>query len=275
MSDSNLSNSHFEKKQNLSTFAQNQTPLSLIRKAYKSLFADENELSKYVRSISGVAPSKIKLYQKVFRHRSAYPNAKENNERLEFLGDSVLDMLVAEFLLKKYPYREEGFLTEMRSKIVNRASLNAVGKKLGLSDRLEYAKRNLDEAPKDLDGNTLEALLGAIYIDAGLDAVRRFVHKRLLQNMIDVEMLEATHIDFKSRIFHYIQRHSLKVDFVISSEQSKNRRAYFVVDLMIDGKLVAQGEGLSNKGAEQAASMKALTILTKHGIDATSVFSEE
>src|SRR5690554_4720132 len=105
--------------------------LSIIRKAYKSFFANETELSKYVRSITGVAPSNIKLYQNVFRHRSAYPSAKENNERLEYLGDSVLDTLVAEFLLKKYPYREEGFLTQMRSKIVNRASLNTVGQRLG------------------------------------------------------------------------------------------------------------------------------------------------
>lgn len=249
--------------------------LSIIRKAYKSFFASETELSKYVRSITGIAPSNIGLFQKVFRHRSAYPSAKENNERLEYLGDSVLDTLVAEFLLKKYPYREEGFLTQMRSKIVNRASLNTVGQRLGLLDRLEYNKRNLSETPKDLEGNTLEALVGAIYMDAGLDAARRFVHKRILQNIIDVNALEAMHLDFKSKIFHYIQRHSLKVEFATVSENFSNKRAYFVVDLMIDDKVVAQGEGHNKKMAEQAASMKALSILATNGFDKLPTLSEE
>jgi len=218
-------------------------------------------LSKYIRSITGVTPSKLKLYKQVFRHRSAYTSAKENNERLELLGDSVLDLLVAEFLFKKYPFKEEGFMTEMRSKIVNRGSLNAVGQKLGLTDKLEINRRGLNDTPKDLAGNTFEALIGALYLDAGLDTTRKFVHKRVLQNLVDVDNLEITETDHKSKVFHYIQRHNKKLEFVINAEQQRNRRSYFVIDLLIDGELIATGEGFSKKIAEQAAAMKALSLL--------------
>ncbi|HEY0261547.1 MAG TPA: ribonuclease III [Chitinophagales bacterium] len=235
--------------------------MSLIRKAYNSFFSDEKDLSSYIRSITGTTPTKPKLFRQVFRHRSAYASAKENNERLELLGDSVLDLLVAEFLFKKYPYKEEGFITEMRSKIVNRASLNMVGKKLGLLERLETNRRSIHETPKDLAGNAFEALIGAIYLDAGLDAARKFVHKRVLQNIIDVDTLEVTMIDFKSRVFHYTQRHNVEVVYDTKAEELRGRRAYFSVRLVIDGKEISTGEGYSKKGAEQIASMKALQIL--------------
>jgi ribonuclease-3 len=235
--------------------------LSIIRKAYNSIFSDDKELSKYVRAITGITPSKIKIYKQVFRHRSAYVSAKENNERLELLGDSVLDLLVAEFLFKKYPFREEGFMTEMRAKIVNRASLNVVGQKLGLTEKLEVNRKGLGDAPKDLAGNTFEALVGAIYLDAGLDAARRFVHKRVLQNLVDIDNLEATETDHKSKVFHYSQRNGKKLEFVVNSEEQRNRRSYFVIDLTIDGQVITSGEGYSKKNAEQAAAMKALALL--------------
>lgn len=242
-------------------FRKKSDLLSLISKAYNSFFSNEKDLSSYIRSITGITPSKTKLFRQVFRHRSAYASAKENNERLELLGDSVLDLLVAEFLFKKYPYKEEGFITEMRSKIVNRASLNAVGKKLGLLERLETNRRSIHETPKDLAGNAFEALIGAIYIDAGLDATRKFVHKRVLQNIIDVDTLEVTMIDFKSRVFHYTQRHNVEVVYDTKAEDLRGRRAYFSVRLIINGNVISTGEGYSKKTAEQLASMKALQIL--------------
>lgn len=240
--------------------------MSIIRKAYNSLFSDDKELSKYIRSITGVTPTKPKIYKQVFRHRSAFISAKENNERLELLGDSVLDLLVAEFLFKKYPFREEGFMTEMRAKIVNRASLNVVGQKLGLIEKLEVNRKGLGDAPKDLAGNTFEALVGAIYLDAGLDAARRFVHKRVLQNLVDIDNLEATETDHKSKVFHYSQRNGKKLEFVVSAEELRNRRSYFVIDLTIDGQVIASGEGYSKKNAEQAAAMKALAIFKNEEI---------
>jgi ribonuclease-3 len=236
-------------------------PLSLIQKAYNSLFSDSKELSKYIKSITGISPSKIKLYKQVFKHRSSFGDSKDNNERLELLGDSVLDLVVVEYLFKKYPYKEEGFITEMKSKIVNRSSLNAVGQKLGLVDKLSWNKKSSGDTPKDIAGNTFEALIGAIYLDVGLDSAKKFIFKRVLQSLIDVDVLEATETDYKSKIFHYIQKNGKKLEFLTASEQSKNKRTYFVIHLMIDNELVAIGEGFSKKNAEQVAAMKALSMV--------------
>lgn len=235
--------------------------MSLLRKVYNSIFSSDKELIAYVRSVTGVTPNKIKLYQQVFNHRSLYGDARDNNERLELLGDSVLDMLVAEFLYKKYPYKEEGFITELRAKIVNRKSLNETAQKLGLLDKINLNKKVMTGMPKDIGGNTFEALIGALYLDAGFDPVKKFVFKRVLQDLIDVDDLEITDVDFKSKMYHYIQREGKTIEFKAIEEQNHNRRSYFIVMLEIDGKPIAKGEGYSKKVAEQNAAMNALKEL--------------
>lgn len=235
--------------------------MSFIRKAYNSYVSSDKAFAQFIKSVSGVTPVNIALYIQAFSHRSSFQNAKENNERLELLGDSVIDLLVAEYLFKKYPYREEGFITEMRSKIVNRSSLNAVGVRLGLTEKVNWNKKYATTTPKDIAGNTFEALVGALYLDAGLDAARSFMFKRVLKNMIDVDELEATDIDHKSKLFHYAQRLGKKLTFEIASETVKNRRSYFVISLQLDGEEIATGEGFSKKTAEQAAAYKASLLL--------------
>jgi len=112
-----------------------------------------------------------------------------------------------------------------------------------------------------LGGNTFEALVGAVYLDAGFDKTKRFIQKRVLQGLIDVDLLEQTDSDYKSKIFHYIQKEGKSIDFKVGEEKTKNRRAYFVINLEINGKLIASGEGFSKKTAEQNAAMNALKIL--------------
>ena len=231
--------------------------MSFLQRAYNTVFSSDKELVNYIRTITGYTPDKVKLYKQVFTHRSLYGDAKENNERLELLGDSVLDMLVAEYLYKKYPYREEGFITELRSKIVNRKSLNEIGTKLGLIEKIKLNKKAMNSVPKDVAGNTLEALIGAMYLDAGFKDTRRFVFKRILSDLIDVESLEATDVDFKSKMYHYVQRSGKNLEFKVVEEQNRNRRSYFVIDLEIDGQVIARGEGFSKKVAEQNAAMNA------------------
>lgn len=235
--------------------------MSLFQKAFNTIFSSEKELVSYIRSITGSTPVKVKLYKQVFSHRSLFGDAKENNERLELLGDSVLDMLVAEYLYKKYPYKEEGFITELRSKIVNRKSLNEIGERLGLVDKIQLNKKIMTGMPKDIGGNTFEALIGAMYLDAGFDRTKKFVFKRVLQDLIDVENLEVTDVDFKSKMYHYIQREGKTIEFKVIEEQNRNRRSYFVIHLEINGALVAKGEGYSKKVAEQNAAMNALKEL--------------
>ncbi|MCS6934124.1 MAG: ribonuclease III [Chitinophagales bacterium] len=233
----------------------------MIRKVYNRLFSSKKELASFIESVTGIVPSQLKLYEVVFQHRSLFADPKENNERLELLGDSVLDAIICDYLYKKYPYKEEGFITELRSRIVNRATLNEIGERLGLLEKLKYNRKGMSDSAKDLAGNTFEALVGAVYLDAGFDKTARFIKKRILQNMLDVDALQETNTDYKSRIYHYVQREGKSIRFRVAQEKQKNKKAYFVIHLEIDGRLVAQGEGYSKKAAEQAAAMKALVSL--------------
>ncbi len=237
----------------------------MIRKLYNQLLSSDKEIASYVKGITGIMPSNLSLYKQVFRHRSKYNEPKENNERLELLGDAILDAIVCEFLYRKYPYKEEGFITELRSKIVNRKSLNEVGEKLGLVEKLKFNRKGMTDISRDLGGNTFEALVGAVYLDAGFDKTKKFIQKRVLQGLIDVDMLQATNSDYKSQIFHYVQKQGKTIEFKVGEEKAKNRRAYFVINLEINGKFIATGEGYSKKTAEQNAAMNAIKIL---GIEA-------
>ena len=145
----------------------------MLKRLYNQIFSSDKELNTYIKGITGILPSNSKLYKKVFQHRSKFGESKENNERLELLGDAILDAIVCEFLFKKYPYKEEGFITELRSRIVNRKSLNEVGEKLGLVEKLKFNRKGMTEVSRDLGGNTFEALVGAVYLDTGFEKTRR------------------------------------------------------------------------------------------------------
>ncbi len=233
----------------------------MIKKLYNRIFSNDKELAAYTKSITGISPSNLKIYKQVFQHRSKFNEPVDNNERLELLGDAILDAVVCAYLYKKYPYKEEGFITEMRSRIVNRKSLNEVGVKLGLVEKLQLNRRSMTDVSKDLGGNTFEALVGAVYLDAGFDKTSRFVQKRVLQNLIDVDVLEETNTDYKSQIFHYIQREGKSIEFKVVEQKQRNRRVYFVIEMEIDGKVISRGEGFSKKVAEQNAAMNGLKVL--------------
>lgn len=233
----------------------------MLKKLYNQLFSSDKELIAYIKSITGIAPANPALYKKVFQHRSKFGETRENNERLELLGDAILDAIVCEFLFKKYPYKEEGFITELRSRIVNRKSLNEVGEKLGLVEKLKFNRKGMTEVSRDLGGNTFEALVGAVYLDAGFDKTKKFIQKRVLQGLIDVDTLEQTNTDYKSRMFHYIQKEGKNIEFRVIEEKARNRRAYFIIQLLINNQPIATGEGFSKKAAEQNAAMNAMTVL--------------
>lgn len=239
--------------------------MSPIRKIINRFFSSDKELAAYIKGITGITPAKISLYKQVFQHRSRFVEPKHNNERLELLGDSILDAIVCEYLFKKYPYKEEGFITELRAKIVNRKSLNEVGARLGLIEKLTFNRKSMNDVSKDLAGNTFEALVGAVYLDAGFEPTRKFVQKRVLQNLIDVDALEETNSDYKSQIYHYVQREGKSIQFKVAEEKSKNRRAYFTIHLEINGKYISAGEGFSKKIAEQNAAMNAIKELGIEG----------
>ena len=183
-----------------------------------------------------------------------------NNERLEYLGDALLSTIVADYLFKKYPNSDEGFLTKMRSKIVKRKSLNILAEKMGLDLILtSYSQGKLSSA---MMGNALEALVGAIYLEYGYRFTKKYVVKKILRQYIDIHVLETFDDNFKSKLLEYCQKHGHNVDFRLITKYKHDKRDRFKVAIVLNGNEVAYGDDFNKKSAEQAASKLALNDLT-------------
>ena len=182
---------------------------------------------------------------------------RKSNERLEFLGDAILGAVIAEYLFQKYPYRDEGFLTETRSKLVNRETLNEVGIKIGLKKTLQQVVDNRQfVANKSLYGDILEAFLGAIYMDRGYAFTKKLILQRILIHL-DLEGMVSTVSNHKSKLIEWSQREGNQVEFQVVQVNSNQRYKEFVVAVVVNGEEVAQGKGETKKKAEQEASKNA------------------
>ncbi len=202
---------------------------------------------------------KLRLYEKAFIHRSATfilpDGVKINNERLEYLGDAIIDSILSDYLFRLYPEATEGFLTKTRARIVNRETLNQLGLSMGL-DKLIVSNLAPSDSPRNLYGNAVEALAGALFIDKGYNRTRRFFIERVLKKHLDLEAVLAAETDYKSLILEYCQKNKQKINFT-SQERTGNNSIHpqFTVLLQINNETVAQGEGATKKEAEQEASM--------------------
>lgn len=236
----------------------------MIRRVLRALFFDSKNnrnLIKSVVAITGVYPHNIELYKLATQHRSIAKHNeigfRESNERLEFLGDAILGAIVAEYLFKKYPLKDEGFLTEIRSRIVNRDALNLVAKKMGVTDIVEYTNNRKNKlAYKSIYGDTLEALIGAIYLDKGYMAARKFIVKKLLRQQYDLEKIIQTNPNYKSKIIEWAHRQNKDIKFEITEVKGSSHNRQFMAELQIEGESIAQGNGFSKKKAEQDAAQK-------------------
>ena len=241
----------------------------MIRRIFHALFFESKnnrKLKKSVKSITGVIPANIELYKLATQHRSiAKPNDigfRESNERLEYLGDAILGSIVAEYLFKKYPLKDEGFLTEIRSRIVNRDALNLAAKKMGISDIVEYTNNRKNRlAYKSIYGDTLEAMIGAIYLDRGYKATRRFIIRKLLRQQYDLEQIIQTNPNYKSKIIEWAHRHNKDVKFEITEVKGSSHNREFRAELQVEGEPIAHGNGFSKKKAEQDAAQKSCVKL--------------
>lgn len=216
---------------------------------------------KSVKTITGIKPRNVELYKLATQHRSiAKQNEigfRESNERLEYLGDAILGSVVAEYLFKKYPLRDEGFLTEIRSRIVNRDALNLVAKKMGVTDIVKFTNnRKSRQAYKSIYGDTLEALIGAIYLDKGYQVTRKFIVRKLLRQQYDLEKIIQTNPNHKSKIIEWAHRQNKDVKFEITEIKGLSHNKEFMAELYIEGEPVARGNGFSKKKAEQDAALK-------------------
>ena len=211
-------------------------------------------------------PGNLSLYRLAFRHKSVAQNIKKgvknSNERLEFLGDAVLGSVVAEVLFKLYPYEDEGFLTELRSKIVSRVNLNQLARKLGFEALIEYDSRVLGSSRQgSLLGDAFEALIGAVYLDKGYNFTRNFLVNHIIKSHIDIHTLEQTETNFKSKLIEWCQRHGKDISFdLIGNEEGENTKL-FTVQASVDSEIMGLGKEFSKKNAEKLAAEKACEAL--------------
>lgn len=209
-----------------------------------------------------MSPHNIGIYKTAFLHKSLLNESDEDlqsNERLEYLGDAILNSIVAEYLFKKYPQSNEGFLTKMRSKIVKRRTLNEIAEKMELDVLLrEYNNTRISSS---MLGNAFEALVGAIYLDKGYKQTKVFLIRQVLRQHLDLKALEEFDDNYKSQLLEWCQKTGHLVDYRVVDKYKQNNRDRFRVEVLIDGDPVAKAEGFNKKSAEQKASSLALKSL--------------
>lgn len=235
----------------------------MIRKFFNYNVSKDKAFVKELTKILGFIPNNIHLYKRAFTHKSLSSSKEEdkryptNNERLEFLGDAILDAVTAEYLFRKYPTQDEGFLTQMRSKMVNRKALNKVAGHMELDIFLRQL--GATRISQTMMGNTFEAFIGAIYLDVGYHRSRQFIINRMLRQYMDVHELENVNTNYKSQLLEYSQKNQKTISYnVLQHYRTKSNRERFKIAVLIDGESMATAEDYSKKSAEQKASEKAL-----------------
>jgi len=218
-------------------------------------------LRKQLRNVLGFTPQKLNLYKTALSHRSVREGADENNERLEFLGDAILSSIVAHYLFMRYPYKEEGFLTEMRSKMVNRNQLNDIAVKIGLKKITFFNRFDNSLKISQIFGNTLEALVGAVYLDKGYEETRKWVTKQLINPHLYMQELENLDINQKNRLYGWANKNGKQLEFETLDEKLENGRRLFTIAAKIDGEVIAEAKAFNKKDASQVAAQIAVEKL--------------
>lgn len=227
----------------------------LLKKSPEASF--ENQL----KNVLGIKPGNALLYRTALSHRSVKETADENNERLEYLGDAVLSAIVADYLFKRYPYKGEGFLTEMRSKMVNRQQLNDIALKMGLKKLTFYNKFDNSLKGSQIFGNTLEALVGAVYLDKGYAKTSNWVLKQIVIPHMFVDDLELIDINLKNKLIGWANKNGKVLNFELAHEKMEGSRRLFTINAVLDGEILSEGKGYNKKDASQVAAQLAVEKL--------------
>ena len=232
-------------------------------------FCKDKEFRSALYQIMGFCPHSIDLYRTAFAHKSHEYRSKKtgnkplNNERLEFLGDAVLETVVSHIVYRQYPNKREGFLTNTRSKIVSRESLGKLAKELGI-DRLIQSQTHGRTHNSYLEGNSFEALMGAIYLDRGFRYAFQFIEKRIIGAVLDLDTVANKEVNFKSKLLEWKQKNRIHLDFVDSSGNNSNSTSpSFHTTVVIEGIPAGEGKGFSKKESHQAAAKDALTQMRR------------
>ncbi len=221
----------------------------------------DKEFKKQLRNVLGFVPENLSLYKTALSHRSIREGTDENNERLEFLGDAVLSSLVGHYLFMRYPYKDEGFLTEMRSKMVNRNQLNDIALKMGLKKITFYNKFDSSLKISQIFGNTLEAVIGAVYLDKGYKKTQKWVTRHIINPHLYMDDLENLDINQKNKLYGWANKNGKILEFETLDERIENGRRLFTIGAMVNGELIAQAKAYNKKDASQVAAQIAVEKL--------------
>jgi len=239
-----------------------------IRQLYNLQVSKDKQFVHDIKDISGFVPKEVFLYRLALTHSSSIKKSRKSrnarmsvakgcNERLEFLGDSILDSVIAEYLFKIYPTKDEGFLTEMRSKIVNRKSLNEICRKLRIDSLIQHNQSGT--VNESMFGDALEAFIGAVYLDLGYGRTKRFIYNRIIEPHIHLHSVEHQIISYKNKLIEYVQKTKMgMLMFDVIAEKGDGRNKTFRIQARVGQKVLGVGEGKNKKTAEQRASEDAL-----------------
>jgi ribonuclease-3 len=232
-----------------------------LRRINGTYLLDKREFSSRLKKILGFSPGNLELYEVAFIHRSAtfiLPNGKKvNNERLEYLGDAVLDAILSDYLFEKFPEANEGFLTKIRSRIVNRDVLNQLAVSMGIN-KILISKVNSSHLTKNLYGDAFEALIGTVFLDKGFKKTKKLFIKNVLNKYLDLDLIIKTDSDYKSLVFEWVQKHKSNLIFTYKEEYDFDmKKSVFSTTLFIDKQEFGEGHGSSKKEAEQEAASRA------------------
>jgi ribonuclease-3 len=235
--------------------------MNFIRKIIENLSQEDKAFFVELKLILGFSPKSLRYYKKAFIHRSIKEIDKatglpQNYERLEFLGDAMLSAVIAAYLFDEVPSGDEGYLTQMRSKIVSREHLNELGRDL---DLMKFIKSNVTKSKfgENIHGNVFEALIGAIYLDRGYKACEKFIQKRVIIPYVDVPKLEGKITSYKSLFIEWCQKQKREFNYEVYEDTGNDTIKHFSVKLFLNGELISKGRATSKKKAEETASKRA------------------
>ena len=238
-----------------------------LQERLRLFFHKEKEPFLSLYNILGFLPDDISLYQVALRHKSYKSGegkgGKMNNERMEFLGDAILGAIVADILYAKYPNEQEGYLTNLRSKLVKRESLNKLAVQIGLDKLVKHSDRMAATHNSYMNGNAFEAFVGAIYLDKGYEVCKEFIRQKILTQTVDVNKVAHKEENFKSRLIEWCQKYQLECEFNITGEKkvADQNAIKFFSEITIEGISCGKGSGFSKKESHQKAAKDAMKLL--------------
>ncbi len=226
----------------------------------------DKDFKNWIKSTTGFTPKNMSLYQQAFFHSSIAVKRSGttiSNERLEFLGDAILGAIIADYLFKLYPYKDEGFLTQLRSKIVNGQNLKELAIKFGFDYFLKASLTKSEKIKSSAFGDAFEAFIGAVYLDIGYVKTKTFVVSKIIKNHIDITSLVNTNEDYKSQLQIFCQKNKFKLEYKLISEEREGLNKLYVIQVFINDMPYIRFENFSKRVAEQKAAQLTLEELAK------------